>query len=416
MSNPASEYPAEDLRKLSDSAAIALATAVIEKGLGAATHHPEAGSLLRGLLDELWSWQLAEKTQGQENLSVKEAKAFPSAKLYHGYQARLLELADQYRDQGKVYHLIGATIAALGFILWVMDGLERRMNPGKPFVLGSELMEVDWDTLVAALSTAVKASDDPEEVFTWQKAALARLAKDHPASAQAASAPRPVPRDSFVEELALPARGVRSEPPASTPTPPPPAQRYEAEDLQEKFTEYAAIALATAVIHRLLSAGAEHPELQGPLQKLLDALWTWQQEEKPQGTIDMREEVARTLPSFRFYSKAEELRRLRERYPQQSKVSTLLSSVADALVFISWTMDGIERRMNPGKPFVIGDEADERQWGALADALNGAAEASMDPGQERAWQAKTLQRLAREHPGDPDGGTLGKPLSRDDFS
>jgi hypothetical protein len=416
MSNSAYEYPAEDLRKLSDSAAIALATAALEKVLGTARPHPEADSLLRGLLDELWLWQLAEKKQGRESLSINEAKAFPSAKLYHGYEARLLELADRYQDQGKVYHLIGASVAALGFIIWVMDGLERAMNPGKPFVLGSDVMEVDGETLVAALSTALKASDDPDAVFAWQKAVIAHLAKDHPTASNPANASRPVPRGYFVEEIALPDRVAHGEPPAGLPEPQPPTHRYEAEELQEKFTEYAAIAFATASVQRLLGAATEHPELQSPLQELIDALWKWQREEKPQGKVDMREEEARKLPSFQFYSKAAELRGLRERYQHQPKVYAFLSAVADALVFISWTMDGIERRMNPGKSFVIGDEADERQWGALADALNWAAKASTDPDQERKWQAKTIQRLAREQPGDPDGGVLGEPLSRDDFS
>jgi hypothetical protein len=415
MTRSAYEHPTEDLKKLSGFAAIALATASTEKVLGAARRHPDVDSLLRGLVDKLWRWQLEEKAQGRVNMSETEAKALPSAKFYQ-YEAPLLALADKYQDQGKVYHLIGATIAALGFIIWQMDIIERAMNPGKPFVLGNDILEVDWETLAASLSTAVKAADDPDEMFAWQKAAIARLTADHPNASDPPSTWRTVPRDYFAGALALPDADPQNEPAPEPPAIQPPAHRYEAEELQERFTEHAAIAFATAAIERALGAVAAHPEIHAPLQELVDSLWKWEGEDKTPGKVGMSNEEAESFPSFQFYSRVDALRQLRDRYQSQPKIYALLSAVADSLVFISWLMDGIERRMNLGKPFVIGDEADERQWGALADALESAAKAAERPDQHREWQARTIQRLSKEHPGDPDGGVLGKPLSRNYFS
>lgn len=415
MSTQGYEYPAEDLRKLSSFAAIALATAAIEKVLGAASPYPEVDSLLRRLLDELWAWQRSEKPQGRADMTVKEAKALPSAKLYRDYEARLLELTDKYRDQDKVYNLVGATFAALAFIMWHMDGLERAMNSGKPFVLGNDIMEVDWETLADALRTTLKASDAPGEVFKWHKAAIARLGKDYPDTADRTLAWRPVSRDFFTGDLSLPARAPGGEPPVEAPEPPTPAGKYEAEELAERFSDYAAIAFATAALERVLGAAAAVPELHASLRQLIDELWKWPSSDKPRGKVDMSEEEARSLVSFKLFSRVAELRGLLGRYQNQPKVQALISAVADALVFVSWLVNGIEDSLNPGTPFVIGDESDERQWGALADALDHAARAAEEPERERQWQARTIQRLTREHPGDPEGGHLGEPLSRDYF-
>lgn len=158
MSNSAYEHQIQNLRKPSRCAVIALATAALEKVLAAAKRHPEVDSLLCSLLGDLWRWQSEEKVRGKADMSREEARELPSTRLYDTYEARLLALAAEYSDRGKVYHLIGAMIALLGFTVWLMDGLERQMNPGKPFVFRNDILEVDWETLVAGLATAVEAS------------------------------------------------------------------------------------------------------------------------------------------------------------------------------------------------------------------------------------------------------------------
>ena len=131
MTNAAYKHQIEDLRQLSRPAAIALATAAIEKVLDTAKPHPSAHSLLQHLIDDLWRWQAEDKISGKTDMSRDEARNLPSGKLYYDYEARLLSLADQHRDQEGIYNLLGASVAALGFAVWLIDGLERAMNPEK---------------------------------------------------------------------------------------------------------------------------------------------------------------------------------------------------------------------------------------------------------------------------------------------
>ena len=190
-------HQAEELQKLSTFAAIALATAAIEKVIATAAGHGDVASLLQSLMDELWQWQQADKISGKANMSQQDAEALPSSRLYDSYTGRLLVLADKYSDQERVLNLIGATIANLSFILWRMDRSERAMNPGKPIVLGSDIAEVDWDVFVTGLETAVAAAADPGSMFDWQKKALQRLAAEQPGSLDSADMGRPVAREYF---------------------------------------------------------------------------------------------------------------------------------------------------------------------------------------------------------------------------
>lgn len=191
-------HDANELKKISKLAAIALATAAIERVLPAAQGHADVESLLRPMLDELWQWQSVEKLHGNANMPLKDAKALPSGKFYFTYQNRLLELADTYIDQGKLYELIGAAIANISFIVWLMDKHERALNPGKPIVLGSDISEVDWGVLAAGLDTAANAADDRDEELRWQLQSIERLAKDHPSSPDPADFGKPVTREYFL--------------------------------------------------------------------------------------------------------------------------------------------------------------------------------------------------------------------------
>ena len=79
-------------------------------------------------------------------------------------------------------------------------------------------------------------------------------------------------------------------------------------------------------------------------------------------------------------------------------------------------MDGIERRMNPGKPFVLDDELED-DFGVLLDLLEQAVEASRDPDAMLAWDRQTVQRLRTHYPADRDTRelTLGESVTRDAF-
>lgn len=190
-------HEANDLKKLSKLAAIALATAAIERVLPTAQGHPDIESVVKAMLSELWQWQSAEKLHSKATMPLKDAKALPSGRFYFTYQSRLLELADTYMDQGKVYELLGASIANISFIVWLMDKHERALNPGKPIVLGSDISEVGWGVLAAGLDTAANAADNRDEEFAWQTQMIERLAKDHPSPPDPADFGQPVARAYF---------------------------------------------------------------------------------------------------------------------------------------------------------------------------------------------------------------------------
>lgn len=192
-------HEVDQLKKISKFAAIALATAAVERVRPVAQGHRDVESLLDAMLDELWQWQSADKPHGKENMTVKDAEALPSARFYFTYQGRLLELVGVYADQGKLEDLLGAAIANISFIVWVMDKYERAANPGKPIVLGSDIAEVGWGTLAIGLETAANAAKDPDEEFRWQSQALARLTKEHPSSPDPTQFGAPVMREYFFE-------------------------------------------------------------------------------------------------------------------------------------------------------------------------------------------------------------------------
>lgn len=404
-------------------AAIAFATAAIEQAMSTARACPDVHALLTELVERLWRWQFEEKVDGRANMSPKEARALPSVQLYEAYDAKLVELQGKYAEQENVRTLLYAAQANLAFIVWQIDALEALLNPGKPFVAACDIAEVGWDTLASGLNFAIAASQHPDETLEWQRETIARLANDHPAPSEPEQNGAPVGREYFFGESSLGGleREVSSDAARRTrPTATPAsaggmAQLPEPEELESALTDHAAVAFATAAVEQVMRAAESVPEVYSELSSMVADLWKWQFAEKAYGKEQMSVEEAKALPSFAFYSRMQGMRELLSRYQAQPQLHALLAAVMDALDFIVWIMDGVERRMNPGKPFVAGEEIGEREWEALIDALDWAAKASSDPGQTRQWQVRTLSRLSEEHPGDPDGEVLGQPVAREYF-
>lgn len=188
--------------------------------------------------------------------------------------------------------------------------------------------------------------------------------------------------------------------------------RHQVEDFEERLTDYAAIALATAAIEQVLSAAREQTEIHALLEELVEDLWSWQAAEKLHDNEDMSEEQAKALPSFEFYSRLARLIELRNQHGGQSRIHALLCGAIELLYFIVWMMDGVERLLNRGKPFVVGTEVEDKDWEALGNGLEWLVKAADDPEQAYQWQLMTLERLANVHPGNPDEEVLGEPVAR----
>lgn len=188
--------------------------------------------------------------------------------------------------------------------------------------------------------------------------------------------------------------------------------RHQVEDLEERFTDYAAIALATAAIEQVLSAAREEPEVRALLEKLVDDLWSWQTAEKLHDNEDMSEEQTKALPSFQFYSRIDKLVELRDQHGGQSRIHALLCGSIELLYFIVWMMDGVERLLNRGKPFVVGEEVEDKDWKALANGLEWLAKAAGDPDCAYQWQEDAIERLADDYSGNADEEVLGEPVER----
>jgi hypothetical protein len=71
----------------------------------------------------------------------------------------------------------------------------------------------------------------------------------------------------------------------------------------------------------------------------------------------MSETEAATLPSGRFHARLNQL---------PSQPARLIGIVRSAILFITWVMDALERRMNPGKPYLFEDELED-DFGVLLD-------------------------------------------------
>jgi hypothetical protein len=187
--------------------------------------------------------------------------------------------------------------------------------------------------------------------------------------------------------------------------------------LDERFTDHAAIALATVAIEHALETAAPPPDVHAQVAALVADLWAWQTNDKLAGHQRMSEDEARALPSFAYYGQIAGFSALRDRHAGDLRVHALLSAVCSLLEFVVWIMEGVERALNWDKPRVIGKEIGEEAWGPLHDGLESLTLAARSPKDEFAWQERIVAAFAAAYPGggSEDGeADAGSSVSRDD--
>lgn len=192
-------------------------------------------------------------------------------------------------------------------------------------------------------------------------------------------------------------------------------RKHQIDDLEARFSDYAAIAFATAAVEQVVDTAKPHPEVHEFLRKLLDELWRWQREDKIQGQENMSAQEAQALPSVQLYAYLEKLQELFWSYQDQPKVFALFEAAINGLLFILWVMHGIETVLNSGKPFVATADVAEADWSTLAIALECAVDASDDPEKAFDWQRRAIERLAADHPNKPGAEGVGTPVTSEYF-
>jgi hypothetical protein len=397
-----------ELARIAMRPAVAFATAALERALPSAKGTPDVEETLRAMLSELWAAEGTEPCAHAGAMSEAQAMALPSARFYFAYQARLLELiASSHHRSRELHALLGAAIALISFIVWVLHLHELSLCPGKPSVLGNDIAEVGWETLEAGLATLIDATSDPDGALTWQREQVARLVVDYPTASDPDELGPPLGRDYFFTDRPNPGLGEDrggKHPVPSADIPP----------LEERFTYYGAIALATLAMQHA-AAAPPSADGAGAVQSLVEALWAWQEAPHSSGRRKMSKDEARTLASFRFYAELPKITALRES-ADEPRERALMSGVVDALTFIVWMMDGVERLLNWGKPTVVGDEIGDDGWDGLVKALDGLAASAPDADAERTWQVDLIERVAKHHPGTGGVEVLGCPVKREELA
>lgn len=404
MTNASHQHPIESLQQLQGFAPIAFAAAAIEHALPVAASSQEVSHLLRRMLDEVWAWQSSRHISGHANMSPEEARQLPSRHLYDAYGPALHRCLPVRADNERLFNFVGGSLALHGFIVWDMDRIERGANPDKPFVLGSDILEVGWSTLSAGLAAMVAAAPDPDREFAWHQRVLDRLVAAT-ANVTTPDSWQPFKRDYFVGDIGIPDLAANNAGQVSW--------NRLLFDVEQPFHHHAAIAFATAALERVLNAASAWPEVHGSLKQLVRELWDWQTAKKIRGHERMSEEDAKKLSSYRFYSQVGNVRAFGPIVSGSPKAASLISAVEHALLFISYTMDEMERRDNDWKPAVVGGDDDiEVSYDTLIDALTAASEAADDAASETTWQKQIASKLRRDHPGNEHGSAVGGPVSR----
>ena len=187
--------------------------------------------------------------------------------------------------------------------------------------------------------------------------------------------------------------------------------------LDERFTNYAAIALATVAIEHALETAAPPADVYAHMAALVSDLWAWQASPQVAGHRQMSNDEARAMPSFTFYGRLAILRALRDQHAHDQRLHALFSGVCSMLELIVWLMDGVERELNWGKPTVVGDEIGDEAWEPLRDGLEALTRAARSPDDEFAWQERIIIAFAAAYPGsgsEEREADHGAPVRRDE--
>jgi hypothetical protein len=185
---------------------------------------------------------------------------------------------------------------------------------------------------------------------------------------------------------------------------------HKEEDLR-KLTKYSKIALTTIAIERGLEFIKKEIKLHKAISELIQDLWSWQTEDKISDKPDMSDDDARKLPSFYFYEKYSSVLLA---VPENKKANSYIRGTNVLHGYICWEMDALESLLNPGKPFVLGNDIMDAKMAWLEDGLERIANSANDPSSETLWQKKTIDTLLK-HYSVKEGDYIGTPVTKASF-
>ncbi len=167
------QHSIDDIRNITLHGKVALSTVVVER-VAPVVKDRKVRGLIGKLTRELWAWQLLEKQAGA-TLSEQEAMKLPSCVLYRKYTDALLVIPKDERENT----VVRSANVLHGFVCWMIDGMERMLNPDKPFVLGADILDAGYSWLVEGMRLATLAAQAPETEYRWQRRAIDKLMRCH---------------------------------------------------------------------------------------------------------------------------------------------------------------------------------------------------------------------------------------------
>ena len=317
-------------RRFTNFAAIGLAAAAVESVLDAENSFGDLEISVELMLDEVWRLPARGVERGLPTMTERQRDALPSARLYRHMPALLdhcAALGSRPDVPSRASYLANGALANLMFAVWLLDGTESVLNPGKPPFAPGDIAETNWTALVDGLERLTDAARDPRGAHEWQRRTMRRLAEEHPA----------VPDDFIGTPLGKAFFGVtRAERDPSELDPLPSLasgsdHRLPMDAVEDRFTDHAAIALATATIERLVPAARKRPELGLLLSGLVEDLWSWQAAAVPEGWRVQ----AGAWPSYRFYRRVEALRGFAETFRGSPRLRALVDAAGDAVGLVA---------------------------------------------------------------------------------
>jgi hypothetical protein len=182
------------------------------------------------------------------------------------------------------------------------------------------------------------------------------------------------------------------------------------------ISAHASIALAAAIMERLVPAVEHLPNASSTLHRIIDELWRWQTAPRVQGRSTWTEYDARALPSgVLYWTHQARLVNLVGRYFDDARAREAIGGAIVSLTFAIWLIDKDERNANPEKPQVLGNDVAEFSWETLQLVLDTAVEGAADPAEMARWLTEVMDRLAIEHPRPRDPHDFGQPIPRNKF-